>query len=1215
MLRHSFALLMVVLFINSMSAQSFFKRTDERKISLRSNDERTIIPTKYEVFTLDVAGIKTYLRQTPMEFSGLVGLPLEIPMPDGSLEMFEVFEAPSMEPELSAKFPSIRSYKGVSHKDRSTSVRFAVGPNGFYAAIESLDGEKYIDPYSEKNTDDYIVYNVKDHRSDIYDNISMCGVEGGAPESAFHETSTLSGRTDIVDLRIFRLAMACTGEWGRVARRGTVEKCLADMNTMLTRMNAIYERELSLRFVLVAENDKLIFLDANTDPYNNSNEGKKILPTNTRVINGLLTGGAGAYDIGHVLSICYDIGGVAQLGSACQSNKGNGVTCNNNNDLSNIVTRVMAHEVGHQFDAAHTWNICSDYDDQRSGSWAYEPGSGTTIMSYAGSCDTDDVTKDNDDYFHVASLFQMYKKTNIGGNAYSCSQKVPTNNHFPTVTVPAVTYTIPISTPFALSGSGTDEDNDKLTYCWEQYDLGDKVALGTISDKGPLFRSYKPATNGDIRFIPKANNILSGNYTDKTEPLPDLARSFTFRLTVRDNNAEAGGVVWDECKVEVTDKAGPFKLIFPELDERFKTGQLVNILWDVANTDKAPVNCQKVNIYGSFSAALRDDDPNLVPLALDVPNNGSANVIIPNRISNFFRIVIKAADNIFLVSSKLPSRIEEATEPNIYVVPETTSINICQPDTGFVNFITQALGGFEGKVGFLIDSDLPAGITAVMGKDTIVAGEINTLIINTNQVVGSVSGTITVKTFADGVDTIINNVDVFVEGGNIDFVKTISPEAAADNTTTLPKFFWNSKPDAISYEIQIATNPDFIGNSLVAEAIVADTTYIVPTLLKKSTIYYWRVRGNNNCKSGEWSEIRAFLTEVSACSELLSGTMDITIGVAKDAIAEIPLSVTLSGNVSDVNIGLIKATHGRLSDLSAYLVSPSGTEALLWSKKCANQQNVRIGLDDQSPDFFQCPINTGKLYRTDVSGGAAKLDIFNGEPMQGQWILRLVDGVAGIGGKLEEFNLEICANLTPQDPFIITNKTLDLKPGDKTALNNTWLEVGDNDNGPTELVFTIVTLPQHAEMLLNGLPLAVGSTFTQDDLNGWRLRYDSDATYEGPDAFTFTVFDGAGGWLGITTFNVNADNDNKSTSVDDTNISNDVFVSPNPTTEVINIALTGKASNFKTYRLSDLSGRIVTEGSLSGKNTSVDLRSINKGIYLLHLSDGRLTATKKVIRM
>lgn len=1206
MYRAAFFIVLSALMASNAIGQSFWKRASESQFAVRSADSRSIIPDKFQSFTLDIEGMKKYLARAPFESAGVrgeKGLHLDIPMSDGTLEAFAVFESPVMQEQLSAKYPAIRSYIATSISNTGRHMRFDISVNGFHAAIFSPDGEKYIDPYSSESVTDYIVYNVKDHNPDTYKGVDLCGFEDHGDRPV--RSSGDHNRTDLVELRTYRVAMACTGEWG--TKRGTVEKCLADINTMMNRMNLIYEREMAMRFTLINDNDKLIFLNPDTDPYVNSDEGKKLVGINTSKINALIP--STSYDIGHVLSVCFDIGGVAQRGSACQSNKGNGVTCNNNNDLSSIVTRVMAHEVGHQLDASHTWNICTSAADQRAPETAYEPGSGTTIMSYAGSCGTDNVSGDNDDYFHVGSLDQMYAKTTGGGNAYSCADKSNNGNHYPAVTMPVETYFIPISTPFELSATATDEDGDQLTYCWEQYDAGELVTLGSMSSTAPLFRSFKPSATGDVRFFPKASNILSGNLTDKTEVLPTLSRNLNFRFTVRDNHAGGAGVVWRDYQIKSTAQAGPFRVTYPEIDTKFQIGQRVTVTWDVANTDQAPVNCKKVNIYGSFSAALRNDDPNLLPLALSVPNDGSEDIYIPNKTSNFFRIVVKADDNIFLSSSKLPSKIEQPTSPGIYFESVSNNVTICQPDQGNIQFTTQGLAGFADKISFEIVSGVPAGAVASFSNVSVQAGDNVSLLINSTGVVNDQTGNILVRAIAPGIDTMERYVHVHIIGTDLSGISALNPANGSSGVGALPAFSWSEKLDADDYELQVSTSPDFAAQNIVYQAVTTSQASTSTSILDKSTIYYWRVRARNTCRPGDWTPVQAFITEALSCKLYQSGTQSINISASGSPIVELPVQVFDSGNAADINIKLIKADHSRLVDLVAYLVAPSSKEVLLWSRKCGTQQNLNVGLDDQSPLFFQCPISTGKIYRPEnpLSG-------LNGESINGTWKLRLEDKQSGSGGRLQEFNFEICSNVALSNPYLVRNDTLRIHPGNSRSITDALLFAADNNSSADQLIFTIVEVPASGMLMVNGNVAGPGTKLTQSEINTAKLVFDDTSAAEGNDYFSFTVTDGEGGWISITRFNILRDFDVVN-SVSDTDIASDVFVSPNPSEGLATIYLAGKAAGYDSFAVADIAGRLRMSGLITGQKKEIDLTGFEKGVYFITLTDGKSRISKKLVKL
>lgn len=1203
-----FNLFVLCAFLHTLpvEAQNFWKKIKESEISLRDNSTREIIPTQYQTFKVDLSGLRSHLLTAPMEFGGArngEAFTVDMPSADGNIETFIVYEAPVMESGLAQKFRDIKSYKGYSTKTKLNQIRFAVSDRGVHAVIKSPSGEVYIDPYATNNATEHITYYTKDHIDESYKNISLCGVDATEKPDRQYFRPPGTRSAPAVEMRIYRAAVACTGEWG--ARRGTVAACIADINAMMTRLNMIYENELAVRFVLISENDKLIFLDGATDPYDTPTEGLKLVGSNTGKLNAIIS--SAAYDIGHVLSTCNDVGGVAQLGSLCQSNKGNGVTCHTSQSISVVVTRIVAHEIGHQFTASHSWNSCPSSATQRSSGTAFEPGSGSTIMSYAGSCGSDNVIGDNEDYFHVGSLEQMYAKTQPSGNAYSCAQRIITANRLPVISVPSKTYTIPVLTPFELAGTATDEDGDLLTYTWEQYDIGSVATLGTPTETGPLFRSFRPSATGNVRFFPRASNLTSGIFNEKTEVLPNTTRNMSFQLTVRDNNPAGGGVAWDDYSVKVDALVGPFKITHPAIDFRFKVGEVVKVTWDVAGSDKAPVNCKAVNIYGSFNSELRTGSPNLVPLALNVPNDGEEEIIIPNRVTNFFRVVIKAADNIFLTTGTLPSRIEQPSVPGIYFEPNTNEITICQPNTGIINFSTSGLFGYTGDINFQIASTLPSGMTAAFDFIKVKAGSNNVLKINTGTSTGSISIPITIKADAPGIASLERTVLVIIKSNNINNIITKAPQNGISGVSPTPQFAWDLKPDVLQYELQVASNPGFESAQIVFSSMTSAASVKSEIILNKSTIYYWRIRGLNSCGEGLWSDVRVFMTEALACKTYTSGVQSINISSSGSPTVDIPLQVGEDGSAVDINIKLIRGEHNRLVDLEGYLIAPSGKSVNLWSRKCGTQKNLSLGLDDQSAESFQCPINTGKIYQPENP-----LATLQNEPIKGVWKLQIADKQSGEGGRLQEFNLELCSNLTVSSPFIVKNEVLKLHPGNNRIITDTVLLTSDNNNTANQLIYTIVSLPKNAQIFINGAEAKIGSTFSQADINSAKILYDDNTDVEGNDFFTFTVHDGQGGWVSITRFEIQK---SKSfiNSVDDTNWGKDIHIHPNPARESFRISTTGKVSDFNQYEIIDITGRSIQKGILTLPSTEVIMQNIPAGIYSVQLTNGINRASKRII--
>lgn len=1193
---------------DKLKAQSsLWRQVDLAKISQRTDWSGTFAPGKTSFYHLDRKLAVQNLAFAPVEnFEVLnqhqqLGKSIDLPMPDGSYKNFRIVESPVMEAELRNKYPGIKSYKGIGTANPAESVRFDVGPYGFHALMSTLHGMVQIDPYNRDEPDYYVSYFTDDYQSDTYEGIPICGVDHEM-ESKVKKPVFGMQRFDHepILLRQYRLALACTPTWA--TSRGTIENCLADMNTMVNRANLIYEKELAVRMVLIAKNDQIIFLDPLANPYTNTDQGGSLIGQNTQVLNQRI--GSPAYDIGHVLSRCFDVGGIASLGSLCSQGKGAGVTCHNNNNLESIVTRVMSHEMGHQMSASHTFSSCGSTDQLSLGT-AFEPGSGTTIMSYAGACGSDNVSGNNDDYYHVGSLDQMLSYTNwVNQDAYVCANKIDISNTIPSATIyKEGGFYIPISTPFELTGEAMDIENDPMTYVWEQYDTGG-APFGSPTGNSPLFRSLRPGSKV-TRFFPNESRILANRLTEKEELLPTYSRNMTFRFVVRDNNPMGGAANWDQIKFFATADAGPFKMKFPFFDEKFEVGQKINVLWEVANTNVPPVNCKKVNIFLSLNDALESGNPNLIPLALNVDNDGEELVILPNYVSNKARIVIKAADNIFLTTGIFPSAIAPASKPSFFMQVLDNQRDVCLPATVDFQFDTEALGGLTDQLNFEIASGLPADAIATFQKATVQGGESNQLNIQLPNSIGSGQFEVVIRCHVPGVDTLERKLYLNLTGTDLDFALPLTPENGITGAAQVQNYRWAPKHDAVQYHFQLATNPSFEQNYIVLERELKDTFLNSNFIMDKSAIYYWRVRAVNHCRNGEWSEIFALNTEASSCFTAASGPLSVNISGSGTPTIEGSLFVTQDNQIIDLNIKKIRGDHERVGDLDVYLVSPKNTELLLWSKKCSTSKGFYIGLDDQSIEFFKCPINTGKIYKPDL-----KLDKFNGESSQGIWKVRVEDKVPGEGGRLHEFDLEICTNITLEPPVLVHNELLQVARLNKQKIQNVGLLTEDSNNAANQLIYTVVKIPVYGVILKNNQVLEPGDQFTQADINNGTMEYLHTWSLETKDNFTFTVSDGEGGWIPITRFEILID---QSSSVNETSYNGNLFLSPNPADQMVSVHLETHDGEICPLQIFDIHGRSVFKTMIS-KKIDIPVGSWVPGLYIIQVQAGQKILTKKLIK-
>jgi len=598
----------------------------------RVSKEAWIQPDNATRFLLDAPALKSRLTKVPLEFSAAAHKAVDdiitIPMPDGSYQRFRLKESPVMHPDLAAKFPEIKTYTGQGLDDETASARIDFTPLGFHAQILSPRGAVYVDPYYKNDTTEYSSYYKKNYRNAAKK--FSCGVKNAAtPITA--RAQRPAGFTVGDTLRTYRLAVACTGEYASFYG-GTVSGAMAGIVTTINRVTGIFETEVAVRLELVANNNLVVYTNAGSDPFNNNNENVLIDQVGTALNSEI---GSANYDIGHVVST--GGGGLAGLGVVCSSLKHEGVTGSPNPQGDPFDVDFVAHEIGHQFGADHTFNGDSGScaGGNRTGAAAFEPGSGNTIMSYAGICGDDNIKNQVDPYFHHESIRQIL--TFVDNE--SCEAGTTTGNTAPLVDAGG-DYIIPAETPFELTAVGSDVDGDTLTYSWEQRDLGPQQDLnGGDNGSSPLFRFLIPNTN-PVRTLPRLFNLLNGT-TLKGETMPTTNRDLNFRVTARDNRAGGGATACDDMHITVIDTGSPFEVTAPNTGVSLSGPATVT--WNVAGTTASPISASTVDILLSTDGGNNFD----TTLLLGAANTGSAAVTLPNITTSAARIKVRGSDNIF----------------------------------------------------------------------------------------------------------------------------------------------------------------------------------------------------------------------------------------------------------------------------------------------------------------------------------------------------------------------------------------------------------------------------------------------------------------------------------------------------------------------------------------------------------------------------------------
>ena len=642
---HSLLTLLFLISCSLGSAQSdLWNKISDAEL-VNAPYERAIVPSQYFTFELDIKALTKELQKSPKRFSeearNASALPIvEIPDADGRLQSFQFVKSSVMHPELAAKYPAIHTYIGKNIANPSQIIHCGVSQKGFHGMIKSPDqSTTYIDIYASGMTDKYLVYSRKDYQR-IEQFVCHVEEEASKVNRKFSSSTRLAGDCQ---LRIFDLALACTGEYAQF-HGGTVEDVMAEFVISMTRVNGIYETDANLTMVLIPNNDELIFLNGTTDPYTNNNGGT-MLNENQNTIDDII--GIDNYHIGHVFST--GGGGIAQLRSPCGGGRARGVTGLGNPTGDPFWVDYVAHEMGHQYGGNHTQNN----NCNRAGDAAVEPGSASTIMGYAGIC-APNVQNNSDDHFHAYSLAEF--ASFLDGNGGTCPELAPNGNIAPEITVEANSYVVPVSTSLRLTASATDSDeNNILTYCWEQMDSEvANMPPEPTNTGGPAFRSNSPTTS-PTRYLPNINAIIAGA-TPEWEVLPSVSRDMDWRCTIRDNNIGGGCTTEADVALTFVEDAGPFLVEAPNTsDVIWRVGGLEVVEWDVAGTDIAPVNTPFVDILLSSDGGLTYP----TVLATAVPNTGSANIMVPLVLTDQARVMVAGSENVFFDISNENFTIEE----------------------------------------------------------------------------------------------------------------------------------------------------------------------------------------------------------------------------------------------------------------------------------------------------------------------------------------------------------------------------------------------------------------------------------------------------------------------------------------------------------------------------------------------------------------------------
>ncbi|OMP76746.1 zinc-dependent metalloprotease [[Flexibacter] sp. ATCC 35208] len=904
-------------------AQNYWRpHTDGARITPDKSVSRLAFPAEYKLFDLDLTPLRTEAFRA-VGNTATHGTIISLPNADGQIEQFEIVEASNFEPALQAKFPDIRAFSGKGITDKSAILKLSISPQGIQTTVFRVEKEtEFIEPYSS----DHTVYSVFKKQP------KALPWKCGTPEQKLvTDLSNSVAARSTGDLKTLRLAQSVTAEYSNyfgATSSSQVALVLAAVNATLTRCNGVYEKDLALHLNLVSTTTNVFYYNASTDPYSNASTGasgswnSELQSTLTSVI------GAANYDIGHLFGASGGGGNAGCIGCICvDASKGSGFTSpadaipqGDNFDIDYV-----AHEVGHQLGANHTFS----YGNEGTGV-NVEPGSGITIMGYAGITSYD-LAPHSIDIFHAVSIGQI--QTNLSSKTCPTTTSISANNATPVVSGGS-SYTIPISTPFALTGSATDANaSDVLTYCWEQTDNASSSQTGSSSvasaskASGPNWISFAPTTT-PTRYFPKLATILAGSLVSgpltggdasaNTEALSSVSRTLHFRLTVRDNApysstspVSVGQTNYADVTVTVSNTSGPFAVTAPNTAVSWAGNSSQTITWNVASTTASPVSTANVKI--SLST---DGGTTFSTLVASTPNDGSEVVTIPNTPTTTARIKVEAVGNIFFDISNTNFTITAGTGCSAPTGLTSSSVTTTSATVGWT--------AVSGAASYKVDYKATSSSTWISAATATTATSV------------SLTGLTQGITYDYRVRTTCTSDTSTYTAAQFTTISTDScnvPTAltSASVTSTGATVSWTAASGATSYSVDYKLNSS---STWTSAATATTATSVTLSGLTSASLYDWRVR--TNCASGSGSYIAAQFTTLTASG--CANTLDNSTNGTTSGAATIPFNTDVTGLISpsgDVDYykfvittsGTITITLGTLpADYDLKLYNSSGTQ-------------------------------------------------------------------------------------------------------------------------------------------------------------------------------------------------------------------------------------------------------------------------------------------------
>jgi hypothetical protein len=874
-----------------------------------------------------------------------------VSFPNGLSAFLKLQAAEVMPPSLQQRFPMIKIWKSTHKLFPQVDFRILKLNNEW--EIYAIKGDSITKFISKKEG----VWDVE--VDDDFNESVKCFTSTSNNFQPLDKSLTISSNDS---LSVFRLALSATGEFTDFYG-GDIAKVLSVMLKMVNLVNAVFERDLGVRFVLIDRSDDLIFQFANADPFTKGNESSENQQLLDRIIGDV------NYDIGHVLGGLQTVS-IGKIGSVCQKGeKGRGVSTALVPDGISFIFDYFSHELAHQLGGNHTFNsvICNA---QRNPLTAWEPGSGMSILGYPGLCKSDNLGLHVLPRFHSGSVEEISNL--LMSMAYQfCGVKVSRSNRKVSTLDIENTY-LPRNTPFLLHPLTSDSTS---WFSWESIDIGVPMSLNSISGNSPNIKMTELKSN-TFRSFPGMDSLVK-MVNEPGVILADYERDMSLRLVRRFES----NLFWQPFNLSVKANMGPFTLVKPKEDVIYSADEPLQVEWLPANTFLPPLYADKVDI---FLVDVANPDA-LIFLKRNVPNLGKYSLFINENIKNAtYKLGVKGTNKLFFNISS--GKIIVQNKAGFFSgLPFDVSHFTCEGDILF-RWDLSTLADSIFPLTFKIENVTqwsPSWREMVMLKPGILEWRLSAPSGETVPVFNqaTLNVTTTNKIFSFPIEWHYQTKKPL----KFDSVYPLNKSEISD---VRPLFSWNAKDKADWYQVEISESKTF---DYIIDSLVTVGSGIYPTKpLVAGKHYFWRIKYYTILCGSNVSEVFSFYIKPAICEEWKK---EDTLNLNQIPFRQSNLIINQKGVISDFLEIWINIKVSDIEKVKIFLKTPSGLSLSLPLPK-----NCLKPLQWHKITFSKGAVVTDSCISGDslIVNMGNQLDQLKGEKLDGLWQL-VFEGVNQTG--------------------------------------------------------------------------------------------------------------------------------------------------------------------------------------------------------------------------